>query len=257
LAKLGEGEKIVSVLPLKEFTEGHYICSVTAKGYVKKTDLMAYSNIKASGIIALKLDDGDALVSCVITNGKNELLIATRSGRAIRFTEEEVRPTGRASRGVIGIWFDHNTDSDESVTLIDTVMEGEGDVAEGKPIVGPGEDRVVGMEVLRDSSTVLSVCENGYGKRTPLEEYRVQGRGGKGIYTIRVTERNGAVVGIMQVDNNDDLMVMTSSGKITRFNVQEVGVIGRLTQGVRLMHVEGGEKVISLCKVQKVEGEEL
>jgi DNA gyrase subunit A len=258
LAKLGEGEKIISVLPLKEFTEGHYICSVTANGYVKKTDLMAYSNIKSSGIIALKLDDGDALVSCVITNGKSELLIATRAGRAIRFNEDEVRPMGRASRGVTGIRLDDGPDGEADVPIVvDIGVEVEGDVGEGRPIVGPGEDRVVGLEVLRDKSTVLSVCENGYGKRTPLEEYRVQGRGGKGIYTIRVTERNGAVIGIMQVDDNDDLMVMTSSGKITRFNVQEVGVIGRLTQGVRLMHVEGGEKVISLCKVQKVEGEEL
>jgi DNA gyrase subunit A len=113
------------------------------------------------------------------------------------------------------------------------------------------------MEVIRGNFTILSVCEGGYGKRTPLEEYRTQSRGGKGIFTIKVTERNGPVVGILQVDENDDLMVMTSSGKITRFNVNEVGVIGRLTQGVRLMAVETGEKVISLCKVQKLEGEEV
>jgi DNA gyrase subunit A len=118
-------------------------------------------------------------------------------------------------------------------------------------------DRVIGMEVIRGNFTILSVCEGGYGKRTPLEEYRVQSRGGKGIFTIKVTERNGLVVGILQVDENDDLMVMTSSGKITRFNVNEVGVIGRVTQGVRLMSVESGEKVISLCKVQKLEGEEV
>lgn len=255
ITKLGEGEKIVSVLPVKEFTEGHYVCSVTAHGYVKKTDLMAYSNIKVSGIIALKLDEGDSLVSCCITNGKNEILIATRAGRSIRFSEDEVRPMGRASRGVIGIWLDDGSDGDE--TGSDHQPEVDGEAGDTKRVVGPGEDRVVGMEVLRSHSTVMSVCENGYGKRSPLEEYRVQGRGGKGIYTIKVTERNGAVVGIMQVDDNEDLMVMTSSGKIVRFNVQEVGVIGRLTQGVRLIHVEGGEKVISLCKVQKVEGEEL
>src|SRR5690606_16240002 len=114
---------------------------------------------------------------------------------------------------------------------------------------GDEGDCVIGLEIIRGDSTILSVCENGYGKRTPLTEYRQQSRGGKGIYTIKVTDRNGPVVGISQVDETDDLMIMTSTGKITRFNVSEVGVIGRLTQGVRLMSVdvEGAEKVISLC----------
>ncbi|MBM4251035.1 MAG: DNA topoisomerase (ATP-hydrolyzing) subunit A [Deltaproteobacteria bacterium] len=252
LCKLTEGEKIVSVLPLKEFKEGHFIVSVTAHGFVKKTDLMAYSNVRSSGIIGLKLDDGDSLVSCAITDGNNEILIATRWGKAIRFNEEEIRPTGRASRGVVGIRFGEGSDSSEpGVDSLGT--------PEDMGIGGlPNEpDRVIGMEIIRGNFTILSVCEGGYGKRTPLEEYRVQSRGGKGIFTIKVTERNGLVVGILQVDENDDLMVMTSSGKITRFNVNEVGVIGRVTQGVRLMSVESGEKVISLCKVQKLEGEEV
>jgi DNA gyrase subunit A len=227
LVKLAEGEKIVSVLPLKTFAEGSFIVSVTTQGYVKKTDLMAYSQIKSSGIIALKLEDDDSLVSCAITNGKQEILIVTRMGKSIRFNEEEIRPMGRASRGVTGIRF------------------------------GEEADTVIGMEVIDGDSTILSVCENGYGKRTPLEEYRAQGRGGKGIYTIQVSERNGPVVGICQVSETDDLMLMTSSGKITRFTVAEVGVIGRLTQGVKLMNVEQGEKVISVCKVAKLEGEEV
>lgn len=226
IIKLGEGEKVVSILPVKDFVEGHFIASVTSAGYVKKTDLMAYSNIKSSGIIALKLDDGDSLVTCALSNGKQEILIATKNGQSIRFSEDDVRPMGRASRGVTGIRLDD-------------------------------DDRVVGMEVLVDNSTILSVCENGYGKRTELDEYRIQTRGGKGIITIDTSDRNGPVVGILQVDNNDDLMVMTSSGKITRFNAEEVGVKGRNTQGVRLMHVESGEKLISLCKVAKVEGEEV
>ena len=249
LVKLTEGEKIVSVLALKEFKEDHYIVSVTAHGYVKKTDLMAYSNVRSSGIIGLKVDDGDSLVSCAITDGKSEVLIATRWGKAIRFNEDEIRPTGRASRGVTGIRFGE-ADTPEAVDEV----AGTDEVA----AVLPNEaDRVIGMEIIQGRSTILSVCEGGYGKRTPLEEYRTQSRGGKGIFTIKVTNRNGPVVGIMQVDENDDLMVMTSSGKITRFNVNEVGVIGRLTQGVRLMAVEQGEKVISLCKVQKLEGEEV
>ena len=249
LVKLTEGEKIVSVLPLKEFKEGHFIVSVTAHGYVKKTDLMAYSNVRSSGIIGLKVDDGDSLVSCSITDGKSEVLIATRWGKAIRFNEDEIRPTGRASRGVTGIRFGE-ADTPEAVD--DATGSEEVDAA-----LANEPDRVIGMEIIQGRSTILSVCEGGYGKRTPLEEYRTQSRGGKGIFTIKVTERNGPVVGIMQVDENDDLMVMTSSGKITRFNVNEVGVIGRLTQGVRLMAAEQGEKVISLCKVQKLEGEEV
>ena len=226
IMKLGEGEKVVAVLPVKDFVEGHFIVSVTTAGYVKKTDLMAYANIKSSGIIALKLDEGDSLVNCALSNGKQEILIATKDGQSIRFSEEDVRPMGRASRGVTGIRLDES-------------------------------DKVVGMEVLTDRSTILSVCENGYGKRTELDEYRVQTRGGKGIITIDTSDRNGTVVGILQVDNNDDLMVMTSSGKITRFNAEEVGVKGRNTQGVRLMHIEPNEKLISLCKVAKVEGEEV
>jgi DNA gyrase subunit A len=250
LVKLTEGEKIVSVLPVKEFKEGQYIACVTAQGYVKKTDLMAYANVRSTGIIGLKLEDGDSLVACAITTGSQELLIATRWGKAIRFSEDEIRPMGRASRGVTGIRF--NNEENEAEEALPAGDDGEA------PGSLPNEpDRVIGMEVIRGNSTILSVCENGYGKRTPLEEYRVQSRGGKGIFTIKVTERNGLVVGILQVDENDDLMVMTSSGKIMRFNVNEVGVIGRLTQGVRLMAVESGEKVISLCKAQTVEGEEV
>lgn len=251
LVKLAEGEKIVSTLPVKEFKEGHFIVSVTQNGYVKKTDLMAYSNVRASGIIGLKVDEGDSLVSCAITDGKSEILIASRWGKAIRFNEEEIRPMGRASRGVTGIRFGEVEGPEE----VPPAVQGEEPISAGTLPNEP--DRVIGMEIIRGNSTILSVCEGGYGKRTPLEEYRTQSRGGKGIYTIKVTERNGLVVGILQVDENDDLMVMTSSGKITRFNVNEVGVIGRLTQGVRLMSVEAGEKVISLCKAQKLEGEDV
>jgi DNA gyrase subunit A len=188
---------------------------------------MAYANIRSSGIIGLKLEDNDALVACAITDGKSDLLIATKLGKAIRFSEEETRPMGRASRGVTGIRFSEDNDS------------------------------VIGMEVITGDSTILSICENGYGKRTPLEEYRVQSRGGKGIYTIKVTDRNGPVVGIVQVAETDDLMIMTSVGKVMRFTVGEIGVIGRLTQGVRLMNVEEGERIISCCKVMRFEGEEV
>ena len=227
IIKLEEQERVVSVLPVKEFSEGKFIVSVTLQGFIKKTELMAYANIRSSGIIGLKLEDNDTLVACAITDGKSDLLIATKLGKAIRFNEDETRPMGRASRGVTGIRFSEDNDS------------------------------VIGMEVITGDSTILSICENGYGKRTPLEEYRVQSRGGKGIYTIKVTDRNGPVVGIVQVSETDDLMIMTSVGKVMRFTVGEIGVIGRLTQGVRLMNVEEGERIISCCKVMRFEGEEV
>ncbi|HET9238885.1 MAG TPA: DNA gyrase subunit A [Oligoflexus sp.] len=227
LIKLNPTEKVVSVLPVKEFKEGQYIISVTAKGYIKKTDLMAYANLRTTGIIGLGLDEGDRLVDCKITSGEDHILIATKLGKAIRFDEKEARPMGRSARGVTGIKFSEDN------------------------------DEVIGLEVVNNKDAILSVCENGYGKRTPIEEYRVQTRAGKGIYTIKVTERNGPVVGIMQVADDDHLMVMTSAGKVMRFTVAEVGLIGRLTQGVRLMNVETGEKVTSLAKIQVLEGEEI
>ncbi len=227
LIKLTENERVVSVLPVKEFTEGQYIVSVTANGYVKKTDLMAYANLRVNGIIGLKLDDGDSLVGCRILHQDAHLLIATQQGKAIRFEESQIRPMGRSARGVMGIRF-----SDEG-------------------------DRVIGLEVLNHQDAVLSVCENGFGKRTPIEEYRTQTRGGKGIYTIKVTERNGPVVGIMQVAQDDHIVVMTSSGKVMRFTVSEVGLVGRLTQGVKLMNVDEGEKIISVAKIAVIEGEEV
>ncbi|WP_141730725.1 DNA gyrase subunit A [Oligoflexus tunisiensis] len=227
LIKLNPTEKVVSVLPVKEFKEGQYIISVTAKGYIKKTDLMAYANLRTTGIIGLGLDEGDRLVDCKITSGEDHILIATKLGKAIRFDEKEARPMGRSARGVTGIKFSEDN------------------------------DEVIGLEVVNNKDAILSVCENGYGKRTPIEEYRIQTRAGKGIYTIKVTERNGPVVGIMQVADDDHLMVMTSAGKVMRFTVAEVGLIGRLTQGVRLMNVEAGEKVTSLAKIQMIEGEEI
>lgn len=227
IIKLEEQERVVSVMPVKEFSEGKFVVSVTAQGYIKKTELMAYANIRTTGIIGLKLEDQDSLVACAITDGKSDLLMATKLGKAIRFHEDDTRPMGRASRGVTGIRFSEENDC------------------------------VIGLEVITGDSTILSICENGYGKRTPLEEYRVQSRGGKGIYTIKVTDRNGPVVGICQVSETDDLMIMTSVGKIMRFTVGEIGVIGRLTQGVRLMNVEEGERVISCCKVMQFEGEEV
>lgn len=230
LISLEKDERVVSVLSVPQFVEESFVVSVTKKGFIKKTDLMAYSNVRANGIIGLKLDEGDSLITCKLCSEGEDLFMATHLGKAIRFSEEEVRPVGRASRGVRGIRFSEETDF------------------------------LVGLEVLSKAGegTILSVCEKGYGKRTPLSEYRKQTRGGKGVYTIKVTERNGGVVAIAQVQEQDHVMVMTSQGKLVRFAVKDLGIIGRMTQGVRLISVSDGEKLISLGKVavDEVQGEE-
>ncbi|MBP9708395.1 MAG: DNA gyrase subunit A [Oligoflexales bacterium] len=217
LIEFDEGEAVVSVLPVKEYTQGYSIVSVTSNGYIKKTDLLAYQKVRSSGIIGLKLDEGDNLVSCDICCEGDNIIIASKMGKAIRFNAGDIREMGRASRGVTGIRFSEENDC------------------------------VIGMQIVRGTGPILSVCENGYGKRTELEEYRQQGRGGKGIITIKVTERNGPVVGIAQVSDSDDVILMTTEGKIVRVHVKEISMVGRNTQGVRLVNVSEGEKVISFC----------
>lgn len=221
-------EQVVSILPIGEYVSDAFVFSITKNGYVKKTELMAYSNVRTTGIIGLKLDEGDSLVDCEMGTDKDEVLIATRMGKAIRFKAEEVRTVGRVSRGVTGVRF------------------------------ASTEDCVVGIELLKTGtqSSILSVCENGYGKRSSLDEYRLQTRGGKGIFTIKVTERNGPVIGISQVNDEDQVVLMTSSGKLVRFSVSEMGVIGRHTQGVRLINVDEGEKVVGLEKVVRTNDDE-
>lgn len=229
LIKLASDERVVSVLPVANFESGFFILCVTSNGYVKKTDLMAYASVRSSGIIGLKLEPNDKLIRCLLCKEGDEVILATSQGKAIRFDEKEVRPMGRSSRGVTGIRF------------------------------GEDSDKVIGAEIVKSegSSYIFSVCENGFGKRTELSEYKSQSRGGKGIYTIKVSERNGPVVGICQVEDTDDLMLMTSSGKLMRFAIQQMGVIGRLTQGVKLMSLSPSEKIIGFSKVEQAADEKI
>jgi DNA gyrase subunit A len=226
LLQLADGENVTSILPVKEFSEGKYIITATRKGIVKKTDLMAYANPRTGGIIALTIDEGDRLVSTRLSDGTMDVLLASRSGKAIRFSEEDVRPMGRTSRGVRGMALE-------------------------------GEDCVIGMEVVSDttSATLVTVTENGYGKRTDLAEYRLQGRGGKGIITIKTSERNGQVVDIKLLNEDADLMFITDRGKVLRTRVADLSIIGRNTQGVRLMVLEPGERIVAVAKLaEKDEG---
>jgi DNA gyrase subunit A len=218
LINVASGENISAVLPVKSFEGTQYVVMATKNGVIKKTALEAYSRPRASGIAAITIDPDDALIGVEITDGDKDVFLGTRRGMAIRFNEKNVRPMGRTSRGVRGI----------------TLAK---------------DDEVVGMEVLRGDSTLLSITEHGYGKRSNASEYRRQTRGGKGIITIKADERNGNVVGIKQVVEEDNLMIITSIGKIIRIGVQNISVIGRNTKGVRLISVDKDERVMGVTRL--------
>jgi DNA gyrase subunit A len=191
----------------------------TRKGIVKKTPLNAYANPRAGGIIAISIDEGDELLSGNLTDGKQELFMATSQGQAIRYPETDVRPMGRGAYGVIGM----------------RLEEG---------------DAVVEMDVLRpDAGTILTVTERGYAKRTEVAEYRLQGRGGSGIINLKVTDKTGPVVQVMQVADHDQVMVITAFGKIIRTRVRDISLLGRPTQGVRLIHLDDQDTVVAVARV--------
>ena len=214
------GEKVTAVLSVREFKEDLYLVMATRRGYVKKTSLSEYSHPRAGGIIAISLEDGDELVSVGLTSGDREVLLATRLGQAIRFHEEQVREMGRVSRGVRGI------------------------------ALGEG-DEVIGMVSLERDKTLLTVTEKGYGKRSSIEEYRPQLRGGKGLINIKLTKKNGPVAGIIQVDEDDEIMIVTNRGRIIRTPVKGIPVTGRNTQGVRLIGLEDEEVIVATAKVEE------
>ena len=218
LLSLAKGERVATVFPVRSFEHGFNVFMATKNGLVKKTDLMAYSRPRAGGIIALNLVPGDELIDVRITDGTQNVFLGSCYGKSIRFHESNVRPTGRASQGVRGIR-----------------------LADG--------DYLVGMEVLTNGKTLMTVTENGYGKRTSIDEYPVQKRGGKGVITIKTSERNGLVVAILAVTDEDDLMLLTDRGKIIRMPVKDISVIGRNTQGVRLITMEPGERVVGAARL--------
>lgn len=217
LLTLSEGERITTALPIRDFKEG-YLVMFTKKGMVKKTPLEEYSNPRGKGIIAINLDEGDELIAVRKTNGQNDFIIGTREGLSIRFNEEDVRPMGRTARGVIGI----------------RLQEG---------------DEVVSAEVIETNTTLLTVTEKGLGKRTALDEYPVQGRGGKGVISIKVTPKGGKAVGLIQVRDEDEVVMITNSGKLIRTVAGNISIHGRNTQGVRLMDVEPDDRVVSVGRV--------
>jgi DNA gyrase subunit A len=224
LLPLKDGERLATVLPVRSFDGESFVIMCTRKGYIKKVALKAFSNPRADGIIALTIAPEDELIAVGLTDGNMHTFLASAQGKCIRFDEKEIRSMGRTARGVIGMRI-------------------------GK------DDRVVGMELVSLDTTLLTLTEHGYGKRTKVEEYRLTGRGGRGIITIQTSLRNGRVVGFLQVMNEDEVMLITDGGKIIRMPVKGISIIGRNTQGVRLISVEPGEKVVSVAKVMEKEEE--
>ncbi|MBF0523764.1 MAG: DNA gyrase subunit A [Deltaproteobacteria bacterium] len=224
LLKLQPEEKVAAILKINEFKSDHFVVMATKNGYVKKTDLMSFSRPRPGGLTALIIGEDDELIAAGLTDGQTDIFLGTREGMSIRFTEDDIRPTGRAARGVTGI-----------------------DLKD--------DDRVVGMAVLRSDATILTVTARGFGKRTGKDEYRLQRRGGRGLITVRITDKNGPVIGVRQVTPDDDLMIITETGRIIRMNVGSISVIGRVTQGVKLMDMdqETGEKVASITTCSMAE----
>jgi len=221
---LAEGEEITAMLPVRQYNEGNYVFMATQKGTVKKVPLNAFSRPRSNGIIAVDLDEGDSLIGVDITDGNKDIMLFTDAGKVIRFSEGKVRPMGRTARGVRGIRIDET-------------------------------QAVKSLVVVHPNGTILTATENGYGKRTEEGEYRVSGRGGQGVISIQVTERNGKVVRSLQVTESDEAMLITDKGTLVRFKVNELSIIGRNTQGVRLINVSSGELVVGMQKIQDL-GEE-
>ncbi|MGZ3513016.1 MAG: DNA gyrase subunit A [Thermodesulfobacteriota bacterium] len=222
LLDLNPQEKVTNILSLKDFSKDKFITFMTKRGTIKKTALEAYSNPRSGGIIAIHLDEGDELISTKLTEGKQHLFIGTKLGKAIHFPEDQIREMGRTARGIRGIKISK-------------------------------EDEVVGMEVVAPHTQILTVTANGYGKRTQASEYRIQNRGGSGIFTVKRTNKTGDVIGIKTVADEDELMVISNKGKIIRLRALDIPVQGRSTQGVRLITLDEGERVVAVARLAEKE----
>jgi len=220
LLNLQSGEKVATILSVKDFEDGRYIVMATKKGLVKRTRLSAFSHPRSTGITALRINEGDELIGVRVTNGAQDIFLSSKTGKAIRFSEDGLRSMGRVAAGNIGI------------RLKD-------------------DDQVVGIEILNEGATIITITENGYGKRTKTKEYRVQQRGGKGVFSIKTSERNGLVVSANQVTEDDELMILSGEGKIIRIRTSDISVIGRHTQGVKLIKLGSPEKVVSVARLME------
>lgn len=228
LLSLDPGEKVSAIIPIQNFADGKYLLMATKNGIIKKTPLAEYDSTRKTGLQGIALKDDDELIEVKLTDGEDNVVMVTREGLCITFDEKDVRPMGRVSQGVIGIKLNK-------------------------------DDEVIGMQsiVAGSKQTLLTITENGFGKRTELDEYRVQIRAGKGVITYKITPRTGKVIGVELVDEDDDIMLVTDTGTIIRINVSEISILGRPTQGVTLMRTNEG-RVVSIEKIaeEKIDEEE-
>ncbi len=224
LMPLDDGEKINAILPIKQFDDEHFVFMATSHGTVKKTPLSAYSRPRPSGIIAVDLRDGDRLVGVALTDGRRDVILCSDGGKAIRFSEREVRAMGRDATGVRGIR-----------------------LAAGQQVISL---------VVVDEGYILTASENGYGKLTPIDEFPVHGRGGQGVIALQTTERNGAMVAALQVRPDQEIMLISSSGTLVRTAVADISVLGRNTQGVRLIRLDQGERLAGVGRIERLSGDD-
>jgi len=211
-------DRVQAIVPVKQFDDTHFLIMATKNGLVKKTVLSAYGNPRRTGINAIALEEGDELIEATVTDGSQDIILAKTGGKAIRFPEARVRAMGRTTRGVIGVKLE-------------------------------GDDAVVSMVAVKRETTLMTVTQNGYGKRSEIADYRVTGRGGLGIITIKTTERNGKVVGVKEVVDGEELMLITRMGQVIRMPVAGLRVMGRNTQGVRLVELHEGDEVSDVARV--------
>lgn len=226
LLNISSEEKMTAFIRVRDFSPEQNLVFATRNGIVKKTNLADYQNIRASGLIAIKIEEGDRLIGVQLTGGKDELMLVTRQGMSIRFSEDQLRDQGR---GTVGVW--------------------------GIELEEGGNDAVVSIEVVDPAATLLCISENGYGKRTSFEEYRSQSRGGKGIITMKTSDRNGAVVGAHSVRDHEAMMIMTQQGQMIRIGVHDIRTISRNTQGVRIIDLAEGDIVVSATSVEPEDDE--
>jgi DNA gyrase subunit A len=224
LLSLANDESLSAFLAVTKDSKGKYVFFATRRGQVKKTELGEFDNIRSNGIIAINLEESDALIGVRLTDGKQQIVLSTREGQAIRFKEDEVRSMGRGTYGVSGMELDSSAEKTGKTVHLT-------------------QDELVSIAVARDDETLLTVSENGFGKRTPASEYRLTHRGGKGVITMDVTERTGKVVGVLQVDSDAQVVLVSDHGKIIRLKAKQVRITGRNAQGVHLVKLDQGEKV--------------
>lgn len=224
LLELDKDEEISAVIPVKNFNENDYLVMITKQGIIKKTPAEYFNNIRKGGLIAVNLRDNDELISVFITDGNNDIIAATRNGISIRFNESDVRPMGRTATGV------------KAINLADN-------------------DFVIGADSVTNEDKVLLVTDNGFGKCTSSENYRVQSRGGKGLKTYKITEKTGYIRGLSVVNDSEELIMVTSEGVVIRIKVRDISTVGRIAQGVKLVHLNEGVSVISMDKIDEQSAE--